>query len=775
MGFNKVKIVDYGYKLAVFISSLFFIVYIFQINLSYPYLGTNIEKTSKGQYYIRNIDPKAWADRAGLKIGDQVLELNGVPTEKFFRESSFFVYQEVKNLTIKRADGSIFKINVEETSLDFQTFFMMIIPIILFLLSMYCSFFVYRSSKKLKILSPYLLKFFLLCVSLAYLFATSSARGDIFSQYMVVLFFTLTPVIYLHFLYHYFYEHGQELFNKKVIIFGYFLVIVNFLIEYINKQPIDLDINYNSKVLNLITFLFLLLISFIVKVKGMRKLKLSEISFTIRNLIITNVLAFAPFVLLYVIPYIILKDALFSPVFLSSFMLLIPFALVYQFLSSKIYDIEFILGRVKYYALLSILPTIFLVAFIILLKEHNPKIYPIQLSIIIYILMIFVFYFKEIVDFRFRFKRFSEKYNYQDSILKYTSRIRKAGSLKQMMAELKSTILEVLKVSRAYCLVVHESGRIEMVDDDGDGGLLEIAPYEKDILNAVTEIGKIVEFDKGFVLTVGETNRRKYVIICLSVIKTPKLTRDEISWLNSLAFYTNVTVENFLKIEELMERLEKAEEGNSNPAWLKKLLFAIEEKQRSNLAKDLHDSVLQDLISLKRQCELVLEESGQYPAATIEKIQSMNQNILDIIHMTRETCQELRPQILYDLGLVKAVSKLVAQYEEQCNFQIRFNTGNFNKQLDINMQLNLYRIIQELLSNARKHSNAKQILIMLVNIREKIVLHYEDDGVGIDEELLYAKTESMGLSGIRERVKALDGEMKIETSPGNGFRVLIEI
>jgi len=86
--FNKIKIVDYGYKLAVFISSLFFIVYIFQINLSYPYLGTSIEK-SKGQYYITNIDPKAWADRVGLKIGDQVLELNGVPSEKFFRRAVF--------------------------------------------------------------------------------------------------------------------------------------------------------------------------------------------------------------------------------------------------------------------------------------------------------------------------------------------------------------------------------------------------------------------------------------------------------------------------------------------------------------------------------------------------------------------------------------------------------------------------------------------------------------------------------------------------------------
>ncbi|MEK5323494.1 histidine kinase [Aeribacillus sp. FSL M8-0254] len=763
---EKFKIMDRFYKSLVIIS-VFIVSHSLYVFFKAPYIGANLKLNEKGQVEIVDLDPAAWASKAGIKKGDILLELNGERIQGINIQ-----LQQDSILKIKSQDG-IKVLKVENLIFSEHSLYMLIIPLIIYFLCLFCSYFIYKSNEKINSISPYFLNIFLLFISLAYLSGSASARGDHVSQYLVLLFFISVPVIYLHFLYCYFLEFGNVLFNKKLIYAGYIIVFLNIVARIIEDFYNHLSLF--TKFFSLFSFLVVFFISFVTKIVGLSKVKFSEIEYPVKVLIVTNVIAFSPFIVLYVIPYLFLEQAIFSPALLASFLLLVPFSLVYQFLSSKIYDIEFILGRVKYYALLSILPTIFLVAFIILLKEHNPKIYPIQLSIIIYILLIFVFYFKEIIDFRFRFKRFSEKYNYQDSILKYTLRIRKAGSLKQMMAELKSTILEVLKVSRAYCLVVHESGRIEMVDDDGDGGLLEIAPYEKDILNAVTEIGKIVEFDKGFVLTVGETNRRKYVIICLSVIKTPKLTRDEISWLNSLAFYTNVTVENFLKIEELMERLEKVEEGNSNPAWLKKLLFAIEEKQRSNLAKDLHDSVLQDLISLKRQCELVLEESGQYPAATIEKIQSMNQNILDIIHMTRETCQELRPQILYDLGLVKAVSKLVAQYEEQCNFQIRFNTGNFNKQLDINMQLNLYRIIQELLSNARKHSNAKQILIMLVNIREKIVLHYEDDGVGIDEELLYAKTESMGLSGIRERVKALDGEMKIETSPGNGFRVLIEI
>lgn len=224
-----------------------------------------------------------------------------------------------------------------------------------------------------------------------------------------------------------------------------------------------------------------------------------------------------------------------------------------------------------------------------------------------------------------------------------------------------------------------------------------------------------------------------------------------------------------------MNHLQKIKREGTNPAWLTKVLFSIEEKQRSNLAKDLHDSVLQDLISLKRQCELALAELEMAPTVFRDQLQDMNSSMTNIIKTTRETCQELRPQLLYDLGLVKALNKLASQYNESAAFSVRLNTGNFSKSMDIDTQLNLYRIIQELLTNAEKHSSAQNVLIMLVSIKDKIVLHYEDDGVGFDQSELYSNQQSMGLSGITERVKALNGSLHIETSQGNGFKVVVEI
>lgn len=458
-------------------------------------------------------------------------------------------------------------------------------------------------------------------------------------------------------------------------------------------------------------------------------------------------------------------------------MLLIPFSLVYQFMTNKIYNVDFILSRLRYYGFLALTPTIILITTIELIRSPESEFYSVKLTFLIYIIMLAVFYYKEVLDFRFRLKRVSERFNYQDSIYKFTQLIRDSSSVSQVFGELKTTVLEVLLVSRAYIYEVSLDGNIKPYEEINSNPYHDI--YQKQFRKVTSEIGKIVEFNKGFVMKIGERGGKSFVILCLSKMNTPRLTLEELSWLKTLAFYTNVSIENVMKIEELMSHLEEIKQQESNPVWLKKLMYTIEEKQRSDLARDLHDSVLQDLISLKRQCELFLADFKKDDDPCREEVQDklvqMNEQMSDVISMTRETCHELRPQLLYDLGLVKALSKLVAQQQERVPFHIRLNTGRFTASLDLDSQLNLYRIIQEFLSNAVKHSQATEVLIMLISIQNKIVLHYEDDGVGFDQEKAYEHSMSMGLSGIKERVRALDGRLRIETSEGKGFKADIEM
>ena len=117
--------------------------------------------------------------------------------------------------------------------------------------------------------------------------------------------------------------------------------------------------------------------------------------------------------------------------------------------------------------------------------------------------MLAVFYFKEILDFRFRLKRFSEKHNYQDSIFKFTQLIREASSLNQVLYHLKYTILEVLVVNKAFVLEVKADGQIDEIDESTDDSKLwkEYVDQFQDVLG---EVGKIIELDKGVMMKIGE-------------------------------------------------------------------------------------------------------------------------------------------------------------------------------------------------------------------------------------------------------------------------------
>ncbi|MCF7616780.1 ATP-binding protein [Bacillus sonorensis] len=753
--------------------SFIFVIYVCYITINNNLVGLKVTNINEHSLKVVEVEKHSLAGTyAELKKGDIIHKINGGPVP--VKKDKEYTLSNVLTLTIER-DGKIY----ENDSLDYlnlvsyDSFFIFIIPIIFYFLSLVCAFFILKANKSKNLFSALLLIIFLLVVSIAYVSAGTVARGDKLSRFVNILTFLSVPTSYLHFIYQYFKELGKKLFSRKVF-FLYLIPFINVLIE-IGSYLSDFGNDYVRSI-NLLSFFVAAIIVFTLIVYSLVKYKYAQQSYLLKILMLTNFIALVPFLFFYVLPMLFLGDYIFSAIVVSPFLLLIPLSLVYQFMSNKIYDIEFLIGRLKYYSFLAIIPTSIIITILGLLKHQEGEFYTIKITVFTYLIMLGVFYLKEIIDFRFRLKRFSEKFNYQDSIFKFTQMIRTFTSLNQVLLELKQAILDVLTVSQAHVLKVKNDGTISLLEGETED--YPWIPYEKEVSKVIAEIGKIIEVDRGFLIKIGERGGTSYVMLCLSMLNTPRLTRDEISWLETLAFYTSVSLENVLKIGELMEHLENVKKEGPNPAWLNKLMFAIEEKQRSDLARDLHDSVLQDMISLKHQSEMFLADFEKDKVCTSQiqqRLINMNEQMSNVIQTTRETCQELRPQLLYDLGLVKALSKLVAQHQESSSIRIRLNTERFSKVLDLDTQLNLYRIVQELLNNAVKHSKAHEILIMLVCIKEKVVLHYEDDGVGFDQDKLYQNKTGMGLSGIRERVRALDGNLEIKTAEGKGFRVIIEM
>jgi two-component system sensor histidine kinase ComP len=151
----------------------------------------------------------------------------------------------------------------------------------------------------------------------------------------------------------------------------------------------------------------------------------------------------------------------------------------------------------------------------------------------------------------------------------------------------------------------------------------------------------------------------------------------------------------------------------------------------------------------------------------------VKEGLLDIIEQIRETCNELRPPFLKEIGIVEALKVLLRQVRLRSDYVVNLDISDFDAILDLDHVLALYRIVQELLRNASRHSNATRVEMKLSNANGNLYFHYRDNGIGMNLERYQPSFKHMGLHGIEERVTSLEGETSFRSTLGNGFEVSI--
>lgn len=565
------------FSVALLLFSIFYFTLVVYYTQNGIIIGTNVVKVSNQELKVVDMTRSSYGRLMGLEIGDKIVEINGHKPNKENIYGSYLA--KVRQLKVERNDKLIKLDNFEFIYLDSPySFFSYIVPGIFYLLSLICIFYIFRVNLKKDSISAYILICFLLCISIAYLSAGGVTRGYSVNRYINLYTFLAVPVLYLNFLHQYFKELNVKFSRGIYILILYNLPLVNIICELFEKH-IKYDVITS---LNLLTFLFEMMVVYVCLILYQIKHRKKDFAYLLKVLLVSNTIAFLPFTLLYIVPLVIFGQYVYSAVITAPFLLLIPLALVYQFVVNKIYNIDFLLGRLRYYCLLAVIPSIGIVWVFVVFMNKNRDFNTFQITLFVFLIMLSVFYFKEVLDYKFRLKRFSEKYNYQDSIFKYTQLIKSVSVLNQVFTHLKATILDVLPVSKAYIFEISSGGEIVYFDKQSTEP--NWYPYKDKFEKVNSEIGKIIEINQGFLMKIGERGTSSYVLLCLSSINTPRLTMDETSWLKTLSFYTSVSMENVLQIEELMDHLQNLKQQGSNPVWLKKLMFTIEEKQRSDLA-----------------------------------------------------------------------------------------------------------------------------------------------------------------------------------------------
>ncbi|EGL19167.1 ATPase/histidine kinase/DNA gyrase B/HSP90 domain protein [Paenibacillus sp. HGF7] len=284
-------------------------------------------------------------------------------------------------------------------------------------------------------------------------------------------------------------------------------------------------------------------------------------------------------------------------------------------------------------------------------------------------------------------------------------------------------------------------------------------------------IGEVFEYEEGSFLKIGEIKGRTFWLIFGELTDSTRLPVKRI-WLKTLIRYVNVVYENLTVIEDLSAELKRTMEEQEPPTWLLRLFFSLSEHERKRLSQDLHDAALQEQIIWYRKLEQ-LRTSGLGPDELKEGLAQIGDGLLDVMYQIRLTCNELRPPFLKEWGLVQALEALFDHIQLHANFTIYFEAEHFRDCLNDEQRIAVYRITQELMSNAMKHSKAEEVHVTLTGGKQNLLLSYRDNGVGtVNGERKEPGFGSMGIYGMQQRVRSLQGEIQC-VSDKSGLKVQI--
>jgi signal transduction histidine kinase len=201
------------------------------------------------------------------------------------------------------------------------------------------------------------------------------------------------------------------------------------------------------------------------------------------------------------------------------------------------------------------------------------------------------------------------------------------------------------------------------------------------------------------------------------------------------------------------------------------------EEERKSLARDLHDQVIQDLLSFNYR----LEEAEDDLTADGQRaeLSAIREGIRRVVSDLRQMCQDLRPPTIDNHGLPSAIRSLGQEWAERNGIQMRINIDPELGRLPEAIELSVFRIVQEGLSNIRKHASAKHVTLSLHRSAvDNLLIHLVDDGSGVSMPTDLASLSAnkhFGLLGISERAALLGGSMQVESPPEGGLILQVEI
>lgn len=239
----------------------------------------------------------------------------------------------------------------------------------------------------------------------------------------------------------------------------------------------------------------------------------------------------------------------------------------------------------------------------------------------------------------------------------------------------------------------------------------------------------------------------------------------------------------YANYQALLERVLEMEGGGDQTSRTKspsttgqtvEMMIRAQEAERQRLARQMHDGPAQALSNFILQTEIAMRLFDIDQAKAKEELSTMKGAATSTFQKVRDFIFELRPMMLDDLGLTPTLTRFVEAFKEQAGMDIRLTVSGLEQRLEPYLEVMIFRAVQELLSNAQRHSQAIQVWVQIDATETDVKVTVDDNGKGFEVGSIDEKG-GMGLKVIRDRVEMLGGQMEIESTIGKGTRVSFEI
>jgi signal transduction histidine kinase len=254
--------------------------------------------------------------------------------------------------------------------------------------------------------------------------------------------------------------------------------------------------------------------------------------------------------------------------------------------------------------------------------------------------------------------------------------------------------------------------------------------------------------------------------LVISTRQPHDFTDEEVNLLQSFAAQAAIALENARFFEQVREGRERLQS-------LSRQLVEVQEGERRNIARELHDEIGQLLTGLKLLLEMGARVRPEKVKARLSEAQAL---VNELITRVRELSLDLRPAMLDDLGVLPALLWHFERFTELSRVRVVFRHSGLEEQrFSPEVETAAYRIVQEALTNVARHAKVAEVAVRLWVDENTLDLRIEDRGAGFDPEATLSAAASSGLAGMRERAVLLGGRLTVTSTSGGGTQVMAEL